>query len=90
MGNKHGNSYIGDISKEFLENCKFIENNDYTYEKTFTVDKVYKNAYVEFDGLDTYCDVYLNNVKIGEGNFRRKNNKYVAGRYYIYSKGCRG
>ena len=60
---------LGDIYyRDNAETCKFIENNDYTYEKTFTVDKVYKNAYVEFDGLDTYCDVYLNNVKIGEGN----------------------
>ena len=61
------NGFIGDIfyRKNALE-IQWIEKNDYTYYKCFTVEKVYENAYIEFDGLDTYCDVYLNGTKIGE------------------------
>ena len=61
------NGILGDIYyRDNAESCKFIEDNDYTYEKTFVVDKVSKNAYIEFDGLDTYANVYLNGTKIGE------------------------
>lgn len=44
---------------------QWIENCDFTYTKTFNVGNVETNAYLEFDGLDTYADIYLNNVKIG-------------------------
>jgi len=45
--------------------CQWIENGDFTYEKTFTLDKVEENTFLEFDGLDTYADVFLNGKKIG-------------------------
>lgn len=37
-----------------------IENNDFTYIKTFDIDEIEDNAYLEFDGLDTYCDIFIN------------------------------
>lgn len=47
---------------------QWIENNDFSYEREFEVNAVHKNAYIEFDGLDTYCTVYLNNIKIGDAD----------------------
>ena len=52
--------YYRDNSKKI----QWIENNDYTYTKSFFVDDLQKNAYLEFDGLDTYCDVILNGTLI--------------------------
>ena len=48
--------------------CQWIENQDFTYSKTFTVEAMEPNAWLEFDGLDTYCDVYLNGQQIGAGD----------------------
>ena len=56
--------YYRDNSKFY----KWIEERDFTYEKTFFVEEAESNAYIEFDGLDTYCDIYLNDVLIGKGN----------------------
>ncbi len=43
----------------------WIENLDVIYTKKFTVKEVRNNEYLKFCGLDVYCDIYLNNVKIG-------------------------
>ncbi len=60
---KHG--IIGDMFyRDNSKSVQWIENNDYTYTKTFTLDSIEPNAYLEFDGLDTYCDIYLNSQKI--------------------------
>ena len=56
--------YYRDNSKRVL----WIEDRDFTYKKEFFVDTLSSNAYVEFDGLDTYSDIYLNGVKIGDTN----------------------
>ncbi len=59
------NGIIGDMY--FRDNSKlvqWIENNDYTYTKTFSIDEIFDNAYLEFDGLDTYCDILLNDTFI--------------------------
>ena len=59
------NGIIGDMY--YRDNSKlvqWIENNDYTYTKEFTVDEIFENAYLEFDGLDTYCDILLNDTFI--------------------------
>ena len=49
-------------------NVQWIENTDFTYERVFSVDKLSENAYIEFDGADTYCDVYLNGRLLGHEN----------------------
>lgn len=64
---RHG--IINDIYyRDNSKNIQWIERNDYTYFRSFYVEKPEPNAYIEFDGLDTYCDIYLNNQKIGEAH----------------------
>ena len=43
---------------------QWIESHDFSYSKTFTVESLSDHAYLEFDGLDTYCEIYLNGQKI--------------------------
>lgn len=45
--------------------CQFIENQDWTYVKEFQIDEVRENMELVFEGLDTYCDIYLNDRKLG-------------------------
>ena len=56
-----GNIFWRDNAKP----CQWIEDRDFTYTKTFTVGALEQNAWIEFDGLDTYCDVLLNGERIG-------------------------
>lgn len=49
------------------EKCKWIEKGDYTYRTTFTA-YADRGAVLVFEGLDTYCDVYLNGKWIGESH----------------------
>lgn len=61
-----------DIIKENMfwrdnsENVQWIEKHDWEYSRTFNLDEIAENAYIVFEGLDTYCDIYLNGKKIGE------------------------
>ena len=57
---------LGDIFKrDNSKTCQWIENNDFSYEKIFEISEIYENAYIKFDGVDTYCDIYLNDIQIG-------------------------
>lgn len=57
---------IGDyFYRNNAEKIRWIENCDVTYQKQFDVDSVENNEYLRFEGLDCYCDIYLNNIKIG-------------------------
>lgn len=57
---------LGDIFyRDNSKTCQWVEDRDFTYTRKFTVEKLENNAYLEFDGLDTYCDVYLNGKRIG-------------------------
>ena len=57
---------IGDyFYRNNAEKISWIENCDVTYQKQFDVDSVENNEYLRFEGLDCYCDIYLNNIKIG-------------------------
>lgn len=46
---------------------QWIEENDWIYYKDFYVNDNFKKdkVYLKFDGLDTFCDIYLNCIKIG-------------------------
>ncbi|MBR4770686.1 MAG: glycoside hydrolase family 2 protein, partial [Clostridia bacterium] len=59
-----GDFYYRDNSK----GVQWIENCDVTYRREFEVDAVESGAFLEFDGLDTYCEIYLNGQKVGEGH----------------------
>ena len=47
------------------EKCRFIEKHDWKYERTFIVEEMHENPVLVFEGLDTYCDIYLNGQKVG-------------------------
>lgn len=53
--------FLNDNSK----NYQYVENENWTYEKTFFAEDLSDNAFLVFDGLDTYCNIYLNGKKIG-------------------------
>lgn len=54
--------------RDNAEKIRWIENCDATYSKSFDVDEVDHTEYLLFTGLDCYCDIYLNNMKIGSGD----------------------
>ena len=59
-----GDFYYRDDSKT----VQWIERCDVTYAREFKVGKVEPGAVIEFDGLDTYCEIYLNGKRVGEGH----------------------
>lgn len=60
---------IGDyFYRDNAEKIRWIENCDVTYQKQFDVDSVENNEYLRFEGLDCYCDIYLNSIKIGSAD----------------------
>ena len=54
--------------RDNVELYRWIEYKPFTYERKFLADEICENAYIEFDGLDTYCDIFLNGTKIGEAD----------------------
>lgn len=57
---------ISDIFyRDNADSAQWIENWDFTFTRTFSVDKIEENAFIVFEGLDTYCDIYVNDMKIG-------------------------
>ena len=60
---------IGDyFYRDNAEKIRWIENCNVTYQKQFDVDSVESNEYLRFEGLDCYCDIYLNSIKIGSAD----------------------
>lgn len=49
-------------------NVTFVENQDWRYRKEFCVEELSANAELYFEGLDTYCDIYLNGQMVGSTN----------------------
>lgn len=47
------------------EKCQFIENQNWEYVKEFQIDELPEDGELVFEGLDTYCDIYLNDTKVG-------------------------
>ena len=59
--------FIGANEKQL----QWIENEDWQYQTTFTISKAelnHQNAVLQFDGLDTFAEVYLNGTKILSAN----------------------
>ena len=48
--------------------CQWVENKDWRYGRTFTLDAIPANAQLVFEGLDTYADVYLNGRLLGSAD----------------------
>ena len=55
--------YWRDNNKQY----EWIENENFSYSRTFDAVET-DNATLVFEGLDTYCDIYLNGEKIGEAD----------------------
>ena len=51
--------------RDNADDCQWIENRDWKYTKTFTIDSVSKKANLVFEGLDTYADILLNGKLLG-------------------------
>ena len=43
---------------------QWVEERDFSYTRQFEIEHLEENAFLEFDGLDTYCEIWLNKVKI--------------------------
>ena len=59
--------FIGANEKQL----QWIENEDWQYQTTFAISKAelnHQNAVLQFDGLDTFAEVYLNGTKILSAN----------------------
>ena len=54
--------------RDNAKDIQWIEERDFTYTRTFSLDTCAPNAYLEFDGLDTYCEIFLNGLKVGEAD----------------------
>jgi len=63
------------------EECQWIENWDWEYERTFVLEEISENSYLEFEGLDTYTDIYLNGEKIG-----RTDDMFLSYRFNVSGK----
>ncbi|MDI3476856.1 MAG: beta-mannosidase [Thermoanaerobacterium sp.] len=66
---------------------QWIEENDWVYYKEFYVKGDFRKdkVYLKFDGLDTFCDIYLNGVKIGHCE-----NMFVSFSFDVTDKLCYG
>ena len=60
-----GNTYNKEENDE-----NWIEEKDWVYYKEFFAPETLrkKNIFLNFEGLDTFCDIYLNGTQIGYGN----------------------
>lgn len=60
---------IGDIFWRYNgDDVQWIDKWAWRYEREFEVTEYTADAYLEFDGLDVYCDVFLNGERIGSGD----------------------
>ncbi len=50
------------------EDVQWIEKYVWRYEKKFTCDSFTDKTYIEFEGLDVYCDIFLNGIRLGSAN----------------------
>lgn len=61
---KIGDFYYRDESKT----VQWIERCDATFTRDFDVAELLPGAELQFDGLDTYCEILLNGTTVGEGH----------------------
>ncbi|KAK5647300.1 hypothetical protein RI129_002192 [Pyrocoelia pectoralis] len=63
------NNVIGDIFYEYEDiNTRWVSKVNWNYSKIFFVDEgvlLHTNIHLVFDGLDTFSNVFVNNIKIG-------------------------
>lgn len=47
------------------EKCRFIEEQEWKYGRSFEVPVMGENPILVFEGLDTYCEIFLNGISVG-------------------------
>lgn len=59
--------------------CQWIEHWQWNYRKSFYIPEEFdiNNAFLEFDGIDTYAEIYLNGRKIGKPNAPTVSNMFL-------------
>ena len=58
---------LPDLYRRTNNDCAgWVEACSVTYSRTFTLDAVEENTYINFEGLDTYGEVFLNGIKLGD------------------------
>ena len=57
---------LGDLYyRDNADSCQWVERCSVTYTRTFDIGEFEPNTYLTFDGLDVYCDVFLNGKRLG-------------------------
>ena len=62
------------------EQCQWIEQWSWYYERTFDCAEPESGAYLLFTGLDTVCDIYLNGVRIGSADDMHIPHRFPTGK----------
>lgn len=89
QGNRHQGTVPGCVHTDLFESkylffeknsekCRFIEEHDWNYEKYFQVEDLQNGAELVFEGLDTYCEVYLNDIFVGKAD-----NMFIPHRFAV-------
>ena len=61
-----GTCLPGDLYwRDHSEQCRWVEQRDWAYERSFFLEQVPANGQLVFEGLDTYADIYLNGRLLG-------------------------
>jgi len=76
------------------EQCQWPEHWEWRYKKTFDLPKGFMQNWVmlQFDGLDTYADIYINGKKVGTPTQLASQDMFLpfefdVSKYYLKSKG---
>jgi len=64
--------------RDNTDSCQWIENCDFRYTRTFSLECVPGKAVLVFEGLDTYADIYVNGVPVG-----KTDNMFIEHRFDI-------
>lgn len=62
------------------EQCQWIEQWSWYYERTFDCAEPESGTYLLFTGLDTVCDIYLNGVRIGSADDMHIPHRFPTGK----------
>ena len=62
LRNKQISNYMLDYQ---AEDSKFIEQSQFTYSRTFCLEKIHPRTLLTFECLDTFCDIFVNGQKVG-------------------------
>lgn len=71
--------------RDNADKCKWIENRDFEYSKTFEVDSIPEKAELVFKGLDTYANIFLNGKLLAQTD-----DMFIEHRFDVTDILCKG